>query len=446
MAQRKVITTQVAIMGAGPAGLMLSHLLAKAGIESTVLEIRSHQEISETVRAGILEHGSVNMLVDSGVSDRVLRDGDRHDGIELRFNGESHRIDFQDLVGESVWLYPQTDVFLDLAARRKADGGDVRYSVTDTTIHDLEGKPKVWFTDADGVEYELQADFIAGADGSRSHCRFQIPEAQRKWYFHEYPFAWFGILAEAPRSSDELIYANSENGFALISQRTETVQRMYFQCDPNEDVTNWSDDRIWDAFRSRVNGNGFELKEGPVIDKTVLKFRSFVHAPMRHGNLFLAGDAAHTVPPTGAKGLNLALHDVKVLFEGFDSFYTTGSTALLDAYSGRALDRVWKAQQFSYWMTSMLHTAGGCGRFLPRPPARRTQLGGVLPPRPRIPGRGLHRLAERPLGPAPGPRGTAVHAAPAARASGHGTRSGAVLLGPGRRPGCRGAFFRPDLP
>ncbi|MDP9980734.1 p-hydroxybenzoate 3-monooxygenase [Pseudarthrobacter oxydans] len=370
MANRNVITTQVAIMGAGPAGLMLSHLLARQGIESTVIEIRSHQEISETVRAGILEHGSVKMLVDSGVSDRVLRDGDRHDGIELRFNGESHRIDFQDLVGESVWLYPQTDVFLDLAARRQADGGDVRYSVTDTTIHDLEGTPKVWFTDADGVEWELQADFIAGADGSRSHSRFQIPEVRRKWYFHEYPFAWFGILAEAPRSSDELIYANSENGFALISQRTETVQRMYFQCDPNEDVNNWSEDRIWDAFRSRVNGNGFELKEGPVIDKTVLKFRSFVHAPMRHGKLFLAGDAAHTVPPTGAKGLNLALHDVKVLFEGLDSFYKTGNTVLLDAYSDRALDRVWKAQQFSYWMTSMLHTPVDADDF-----ARARQLG-----------------------------------------------------------------------
>jgi p-hydroxybenzoate 3-monooxygenase len=370
MAHRRVITTQVAILGAGPAGLMLSHLLAKQGIESTVIEIRSHQDISETVRAGILEHGSVNLLVDCGVSDRVLRDGDRHDGIEVRFNGESHRIDFRDLVGESVWLYPQTDVFLDLAARRQADAGDVRYSVTGTAIHDLEGAPKVWFTDADGVDWELQADFIAGADGSRSHSRFQIPEARRTWYFHEYPFAWFGILAEAPRSSEELIYANSPNGFALISQRTETVQRMYFQCDPDEDVNNWSDDRIWDAFRSRVNGNGFELKEGPVIDKTVLKFRSFVHTPMRHGRLFLAGDAAHTVPPTGAKGLNLALHDVKVLFEGLDSFYATGKTALLDAYSDRALDRVWKAQQFSYWMTSMLHTPGNGDDF-----ARARQLG-----------------------------------------------------------------------
>ncbi len=367
---RHVVRTQVAIVGGGPAGLMLSHLLAREGIESTVVELRSRQEIAETVRAGILEHGTVNLLVDGGVSDRVLTDGDRHDGIELRFNGESHRIDFQDLVGESVWLYPQTDVFKDLAARREADGGDVRYGVTDTAIHDLDGDPRVWFTDVDGTEVELRAEFIVGADGSRSHCRGQIPEAHRKWYFHEYPFAWFGILAEAPRSSEELIYANSENGFALISQRTETVQRMYFQCDPGEDVNNWSDERIWETFRSRVNGNGFELKEGPVLDKTVLKFRSFVHAPMRHKKLFLAGDAAHTVPPTGAKGLNLAIADVRVLFEGLDSYYKTGSEVLLDRYSSRALDRVWKAQHFSYWMTSMLHTPEGADDF-----ARARQLG-----------------------------------------------------------------------
>jgi p-hydroxybenzoate 3-monooxygenase len=363
MAARNVITTRVAILGAGPAGLMLSHLLGTAGIESTVIEIRSRQEISETVRAGILEHGTVNLLVDSGVSDRVLREGDRHDGIDLRFNGESHRIDFKDLVGESVWLYPQTDVFKDLAARRAADGGDVRYSVTDTSIHDVEAEPKVWFTDVDGLDYELRADFIVGADGSRSQCRLQIPEAARRLYFHEYPFAWFGILAEAPHSSAELIYASSANGFALISQRTPTVQRMYLQCDPHEDVAEWDDDRIWEAFRSRVNGNGFELKEGPVIDKMVLKFRSLVHEPMRHGNLFLAGDAAHTVPPTGAKGLNLAIHDVKVLFEGLDTFYSTGSRALLDSYSSRALDRVWKAQQFSYWMTSMLHSSPNADAF-----------------------------------------------------------------------------------
>src|SRR4029453_14342545 len=360
---RTTVTTQVAIMGGGPAGLMLSHLLARQGIDSVVVEIRSRKDIQETSRAGILEAGTVNLLGDSGVSDRVLREGDRHDGIELRFNGKRHPINFKELVGESVWLYPQTDVFADLAARREADGGDVRYSVTDTTVHDLEGKPKVWFTDSDGQEFDIQADFLVGADGSRSHCRFQIPEANRKWFFHEYPFAWFGILTQAPRSSDELIYANSKDGFALISQRTETVQRMYFQCDPKENVADWDDERIWAEFRKRVNGNGFGLKEGPVIDKMVLPFRSFVHTPMRYGNLFLAGDAAHTVPPTGAKGLNLAIHDVKVLFEGLESFYGNGSTALLDSYSERALSRVWKAQHFSYWMTSMLHTVPGADEF-----------------------------------------------------------------------------------
>jgi len=342
---------------------MLSHLLAQQGIESVVVEIRSRQAIQETVRAGILEHGTVNLLVDSGVSDRVLREGDRHDGIELRFNGESHRIDFKELAGESVWLYPQTDVFMDLAARREADGGDVRYSVTDTSVHELEGRPKLWFTDADGQEFEVEADFLVGADGSRSHCRRQVPEAARTQSFHEYPFAWFGILARAPRSAEELIYANSEHGFALISQRTETVQRMYFQCDPTENAADWDDERIWAEFRKRVNGNGFELKEGPVLEKMVLPFRSFVHAPMRHGKLFLAGDAAHTVPPTGAKGLNLAINDVRLLFQGFESFYGSGSTTLLDSYSDRSLDRVWKAQHFSYWMTSMLHTVPGADDF-----------------------------------------------------------------------------------
>ncbi|MCI9886862.1 4-hydroxybenzoate 3-monooxygenase [Micrococcales bacterium 31B] len=361
--QTAPLSTQVTIMGAGPAGLMLSHLLAQAGIESIVLEIRSHQQIAETVRAGILEHETVNLLVDSGVSDRVLREGDRHDGIELRYNGESHRIDFQTLVGESVWLYPQTDVFLDLAARREADGGDVRYSVSETEVDDVLGRPRVRFTDASGQRFEITSDFLVGADGSRSQCRRLVPEAERTQYFHEYPFAWFGILAEAPRSSDELIYANSEHGFALISQRTETVQRMYFQCDPTEDASTWSDEQIWEQFRLRVNGNGFAVKEGPVIEKMVLPFRSFVQAPMRYGNMFLAGDSAHTVPPTGAKGLNLAVQDVKVLFEALDAHYSSGTSALLDGYSERALDRVWKAQHFSYWMTSMLHQLPGASEF-----------------------------------------------------------------------------------
>ncbi|ASN53315.1 4-hydroxybenzoate 3-monooxygenase [Sinomonas sp. R1AF57] len=355
MGDRTVITTQVAIMGAGPAGLMLSHLLAQAGIDSTVVEIRSREAISNTIRAGILEAGSVNLLVDSGV-DNVLRNGHEHEGTEFRVNGVSHRIDFKGLVGQSVWLYPQNDVFDDLAARREADGGDVRYSCSNVDTADLTGQPKVFFTDEDGKDFELRAQILVGADGSRSHCRSAIPESERRWYFNEYPFAWFGILTEAPRSSPELIYANSEHGFALISQRTDTVQRMYFQCDPGTNPDEWTDEQIWEQLRLRVNGNGFELKEGPVTSKVVLPFRSFVAEPMRYGNLFLAGDAAHTVPPTGAKGLNLALHDVRLLFEGLDSFFKSGSSAILDAYSERALDRVWKAQNFSYWMTTLLHT------------------------------------------------------------------------------------------
>lgn len=360
---RKRVTTNVAIMGAGPAGLMLSHLLAAQGIESTVVEIRGRQEIQETVRAGILEHGTVKLLVDSGASDRVLQEGHRHDGIVLRFEGDNHRIRFDELVGESVWLYPQTDVFMDLAARRELDDGDVRYGVSETTVHDLEERPKIWFTDSEGHKFEIQADFLVGADGSRSQCRLEIPESSRTWYFHEYPFAWFGILAEAPRSLDVLMYVNSEHGFALLSQRTDTVQRMYFQCDTSERADDWDDERIWTEFRRRVNGNGFELNEGPVLERMVLPFRSFVHTPMRYGNLFLAGDAAHTVPPTGAKGLNLAIQDVKVLFEGLESFYSSGSTQLLDSYTERALERVWKAQHFSYWMTSMLHTVPGSDDF-----------------------------------------------------------------------------------
>jgi p-hydroxybenzoate 3-monooxygenase len=358
MSERKTHKTQVAIMGAGPAGLMLSHLLYKAGIESTVVEIRSRDAISHTIRAGILEAGSVDLLVDSGV-DNVLRNGHEHEGTEFRVNGEGHRIDFKGLTGQSVWLYPQNDVFDDLAAQREADGGDIRYSCSDTEVSDLLGRPKVRFRDADGQDWEIEAQILVGADGSRSHCRFQIPEAERTWYFNEYPFAWFGILTDAPRSAPELIYANSAHGFALISQRTDTMQRMYFQCDPKTNPADWTDEQIWEQLRLRVNGNGFALKEGPITDKVVLPFRSFVHTPMRHGNLFLAGDAAHTVPPTGAKGLNLALHDVKLLFESLDSYFKTGSSALIDTYSGRALDRVWKAQYFSYWMTTLLHTGPG---------------------------------------------------------------------------------------
>lgn len=354
----QIIKTQVGIVGGGPAGLMLSHLLSRVGVESIVIEKRDHETIRNTHRAGILEAGSVKMLTESGVDGRVLTVGHRHDGIDLRFNGVSHRLDFQDLVGESVWLYAQNEVFVDLAAARKRDGGDVRFSVPDTEVLDLEtGIPRMRFTDADGQRFEVHADFIVGADGSQGICKRAIPAELRSDHFIAYPFAWFGILTEAPPSAPELIYANSEHGFALISQRNAHVQRMYFQCDPDEDASAWTDEQIWGELQKRVDGpDGFTLKRGPIFEKTVLPFRSYVCEPLRHGSMFLAGDAGHTVPPTGAKGLNLALADVKVLFEAIDSFYSTGSPKLLDAYSDTALDRVWKAQNFSYWMTTMLHS------------------------------------------------------------------------------------------
>jgi p-hydroxybenzoate 3-monooxygenase len=353
----EVIETRVGIVGGGPAGLMLSHLLAGAGIDSVVVDNRAHETIRTTHRAGILEHGTVSMLVDSGASDRVLTAGHKHEGIDLRFGGESHRIDFADLVGEAVWLYPQNEVFTDLAAARARDGGDVRFGVSDTAVSDLTGSPRIAFTDADGVAREVRAEILVGADGSQGITKWAIPQEHRTDHFTAYPFAWFGILCEAPPSANELVYAHSEHGFALISQRSDTIQRMYFQCSPDEDTSAWSDDRIWAELQKRVDGpDGFQLRQGPIFDKTVLKFRSYVCEPLRHGNLFLAGDAGHTVPPTGAKGLNLAFADVRVLFEGIESWAATGSRDLLDRYSERALDRVWRAQHFSYWMTSMLHT------------------------------------------------------------------------------------------
>lgn len=359
----KTTRTQVAIVGAGPAGLLLSHLLHRSGIESVVIDIRSRHEIATTIRAGILEAGSVRALVDTGVSDRVLVDGDQHDGVVFRFDGDNHRIDFQELVGESVWLYPQNDVFVDLAARREADRGDVRYGVADTVVDISAERPVVSFTGPDGDPVRLEADLLVGADGSRSICRKAFPQGTRSEWFREYPFAWFGFLTEAPPSHPELIYARSDHGFALVSQRTPTMQRMYFQCSPTERPEEWSDERIWSEMRRRVNGNGFTLEEGPISAKMVLPFRSFVTAPMRYGRLLLAGDAAHTVPPTGAKGLNLALADVRVLHEAVTDFLAGAGPEALDRYTERALDRVWKAQHFSYWMTTMLHSAEGASAF-----------------------------------------------------------------------------------
>ncbi|MFJ8083121.1 4-hydroxybenzoate 3-monooxygenase [Streptomyces sp. NPDC096205] len=360
-----VASVPVAVIGAGPAGLMLAHLLGRAGVETIVVDTRTRREIETTQRAGILEADAARDLVETGVSDRVLRDGHEHEGIELRFGGRPHRIHFKQLVGESVWLYPQTDVFIDLADARDRDGGTVHFGVKDTEVLGITtGDPRVRWTAPDGTRHEIRARYVVGADGSRSMCRDLVPEDRRVRYGKEYPFAWFGILAEAPMSAPELVYAHSEHGFALISRRTEAVQRMYFQCGPDESVDAWPDDRIWETLQARVAGqDGFRLQEGPVLEKTVLRFRSFVQEPMRWGAMTLAGDAAHTVPPTGARGLNLALHDVKVLADVLLRALGSAGEAALDDYQPRALQRIWRAQNFSYWMTQLLHTAPGSTPF-----------------------------------------------------------------------------------
>ncbi|MER7536646.1 4-hydroxybenzoate 3-monooxygenase [Streptomyces sp. NPDC097704] len=360
-----VSSVPVAVVGAGPAGLMLAHRLGRAGIDTIVVDTRTRREIETTQRAGILEADAARDLVDTGVSDRILREGDEHEGTELRFGGRAHRIPFKELVGESVWLYPQTDVFIDLADARERDGGTVHFGVRGTEVLDVTtGAPRVRYTAPDGSRHEIRARYVVGADGSRSMCRNLVPEDRRVRYGKEYPYAWFGILAEAPKSAPELVYAHSEHGFALISQRSESVQRMYFQCSPDESVDAWSDDRVWETLQARVAGeDGFRLNEGPITEKTVLRFRSFVQEPMRWGSLVLAGDAAHTVPPTGARGLNLALHDVKVLAELLLRALGGAGDAALDDYQPRALQRVWRAQNFSHWMTQLLHTAPGGSPF-----------------------------------------------------------------------------------
>jgi p-hydroxybenzoate 3-monooxygenase len=359
--------TPVAIVGAGPAGLLLSHLLHLDGIDSIVLDARTRDEIEHTIRAGILEHGTVDVLTSTGASDRVLEVGHRHDGVELAFDGASHRIDFADLVGRAVWLYPQHEVLTDLVARRLADGGDIRFGTRVDDVADLDGAaPRIRATDAEGATVEIVADVVIGADGSRSAIRRAVTGDHA--FTREYPFAWFGILCEAPPSAPELIYSRSDRGFALISQRNESVQRMYLQCDPGLDPDAMSEAEVWDELQARVAGRS--LKEGPIFQRDVLRFRSYVAARLRRGRAVLVGDAAHTVPPTGAKGMNLAIADVVLLHRALVALLRDGSEELLDAYPERALERIWKAQHFSWWMTSMLHTGDDASGF-----DRRRQLG-----------------------------------------------------------------------
>ncbi|MDN3496494.1 4-hydroxybenzoate 3-monooxygenase [Planococcus sp. APC 4015] len=356
------VRTRVAIIGAGPAGLLLSHLLASSGIESVIVDRRTREEIESTIRAGILEQGTVELLDTLGEFSRARTVGHRHDGIELRFAGEGHRIDFPALVGRSVWLYPQHEVLKDLLAARIDAGQDIRFGVTADRVDDpTSDRPLVHATDAGGQPLVVEADFVVGADGSRGVAREAVSGSRSSGYFREYPFAWFGILCEAPPSAPELIYSNSPDGFALISQRSATVQRMYFQCDPGEDPDRFSEAELWDALQKRVPGT--TLTEGPIFQRDILRFRSFVAGSILNGRVALVGDAAHTVPPTGAKGMNLAIADVVVLARALEALLVDGDERLLEAFPETALGRIWKAQHFSWWMTSMLHVAPDASDF-----------------------------------------------------------------------------------
>lgn len=352
------LRTQVGIVGAGPAGLLLSHLLHGQGISSVVVEAKDRSYVEERIRAGVLEQRTADLLVETGLGERLQREGLVHRGIELRFRGRGHRIDFADLTGgQGVTVYGQHEVVKDLIARRLADGGEIVFGAEDASVHDFEegGQPRIRFT-KDGEEHEVRCDVVAGCDGFHGICRPSIPEGALTTFERVYPFAWLGILAKAPPVADELIYAHHERGFALFSMRSPEIGRLYIQCDPHEDLAHWPDERIWEELQARLAGEDHAtLAEGPVLQKGVTPMRSFVVEPMQYGRLFLAGDAAHIVPPTGAKGMNLAVADVRVLARALDAFYASGRTDLLDRYSATCLRRIWKVQRFSWWMTSMLH-------------------------------------------------------------------------------------------
>lgn len=353
--------TEVAIIGGGPAGLLLSHLLSAEGIDSVIIEARSQEYVLSRIRAGILEHSTVELLDQIGLGRRLHAEGHEHRGIYLQWPEERHHIDFVDHVGRSVWVYGQTEVTKDLVAARERDGQEIYYEASDTAVHDIAtDAPYVTFTDSAGRPQRVDAVVIAGCDGSFGPSRAAVPDAVRHTWERVYPYSWLGILADVAPSTDELIYAWHPDGFAMHSMRSDTVSRLYLQVPNGTDVTTWSDDQIWDSLATRLGHgqDGWTLNPGPITDRSVLPMRSYVQTPMRHGALFLAGDAAHTVPPTGAKGLNLAVADVAALAPALTALLRGNNPKPAASYSDVALRRVWRCTHFSWWMTTMLHTSG----------------------------------------------------------------------------------------
>lgn len=349
--------TQVGIVGAGPAGLLLGRLLWLQGIESIVLENRSREHVESRIRAGVLEQGTVDILNEAGVGERMRRQGLIHHGIELSFRGRRHRINMHELTcGRAITVYGQTEVVKDLINARLDAGAEIFFEVEEVSVHDFDTEtPKIRFRRA-GESQEITCDFIAGCDGFHGVCRPSIPDGALTVYERAYPFGWLGILAESRSPSEELIYCHHERGFALFSMRSPQITRLYIQCDPREEIANWPDDRIWRELETRLDSGGdLTLKEGPILQKGITPMRSFVVEPMQYGKLFLAGDAAHIVPPTGAKGLNLAAADIRALSRAFGEHYATGKGGLLEQYSQTCLRRAWRAEHFSWWMTSLLH-------------------------------------------------------------------------------------------
>jgi p-hydroxybenzoate 3-monooxygenase len=348
--------TQVGIVGGGPSGLLLARMLGLAGIEAIVLERRTPDYLRTRIRAGLLEQGTVDVLTQAGVGDRLARERLIHDGVELAFDGRRHRIDLAKLSGKVVTIYGQAEIQKDLMDAHAATGTAVVYEAEDVSLHGISGDAPLLRYRKDGTSHEVQCDFIAGCDGFHGVSRQAIPQEVIRIYERVYPFGWLGILADTPPVNHELIYNNHERGFALCTMRSLTRSRYYLQVPADEDVADWSDDRFWNELKRRLPADAAaSIKTGPRLEMSVAPLRSFVAEPMRHGRLFLAGDAAHIVPPTGAKGLNLAVSDVRFLTEALRAYYTSGRTDLLDGYSDRCLARVWKAQRFSWWMTNLTH-------------------------------------------------------------------------------------------